>query len=353
MGAGAVAAQTRALTAHGMASLVHRTFHPVLQRRMKGALTVLAYHRVIDPGAAAVAYRPHVSATPACFAAQLDFLSPRYDIIAAGDLVAWLEERRPLPARPLLITFDDGYRDNYENAFPLLRERHLPAVIFLATDFIDRGEPFPGDRAAWLLSRSDRREGHLPLLGHRRWATEEQRQAVLKEWLERLKPRPDAERRAAVDGLVAALGVCPAPGEFPGLHVAWSEVREMSGQGIEMGGHTRTHPILTRVSPAVAEEEIRSCRERIEQETGRPVRTFAYPNGQRGDFSEMTAAALVRHGFAAAFTLLPGPAPCSEARRQPLAIRRIFVSHKDAPVRFVLKLLGVPRLRDGLFGAAA
>ena len=320
---------------------------------MNGALTVLAYHRVIDPAAAAGAYLPNVSATPAGFAAQLDFLAARYDIIAAEDLVAWLEERGPLPPRPLLITFDDGYRDNHENAFPLLRERNLPAVIFLATDYIGRGEPFLGDRAAWIFTRATCHESRLPLLGHRRWDTENQRQAVLKEWLGRLKPLPDAERRAAVDELAVSLEVAPSPDQFAGLHASWNEVREMSAHGIVMGGHTRTHPILTRIPPAEAEEEIRSCKQRIEKETGLPVRTFAYPNGQPGDFNDVTEALLRRHGFAAAFTLLPGPARWSEARRQPLAIRRIFISHKDDPVRFVLKLLGLPRFRDRLSGAAA
>lgn len=336
----------------GTASLLHRTFHPVLQRRMKGALTVMAYHRVVDLAAAADAFLPNVSATPAGFAAQLDFLAARYDVIAAADLVAWLEGRGPLPPRPLLITFDDGYRDNYDHAFPLLRGRNLPAVIFLATDSIGRGEPFLGDRAAWLFSRTPHRAGRLPLLGDCRWDTEQQRQAVLKRWLERLKPLPDAQRRAAVAGLAEVLGVSAAPGSSGGVHLGWDEVREMAGRGIAMGGHTRTHPILTRVSPAEAEEEIRSCKERIERETGSSVRTFAYPNGKSGDFDRATEEILRRYGFAAAFTLLPGPEGCAQVRQRPLEIRRVFVSHKDDSLRFVLKLLGVPRLRERITRAA-
>lgn len=346
-------ARTGGWTAHGAASLLHRVLSPVLLRRRGGVLTVLAYHRVADLAAAAGTYLPNVSATPAGFAAQLDFLCRRYDAVGAAQLVAWVEGRGPLPPRPLLITFDDGYRDNYEVAFPLLRARSLPAVIFLATDAVGREEPFLGDRAAWLFAATARRDALLPLLGHCRWATAAERQAVLKKWLERLKSLPDAERRGAVGRLADALAVAPSPGQPGGLLLTWAQVREMAAQGIAPGGHTRTHPILTRVTPAAAEDEIRSCRERIERETGCPVRTFAYPNGQPGDFSASTAEALRRHGFAAAFTLVPGPARCSDARSQPLAIRRIAISHKDGPLRFVLKLLGAARLRGAPATAAA
>ncbi len=340
------------LTASVAASLLHQALFPILQRRMKGALTVLAYHRVIDLAAEAGGFRPNVSASPAGFAAQLDFLSRRYDVINAGDFVAWLEERGPLPPRPLLITFDDGYRDNFENAFPLLRERNLPAVIFLTSDFIGRGQPFLSDLAAWLFSHAARPEGRLPLLGQSRWDTQERQQAVQKQWLELLKALPDAEQRKAIAGLAAALEVAPPPDQFERLHVTWDQVRRMSREGIAMGGHTRTHAILTRVSAAEAESEISTCKDRIEVETGLPVRTFAYPNGQPGDFDSSTEAALRRHGFAAAFTLLPGPVSRAQARRRPLAIRRIFVSHKDDPARFALKLLGLPRVRDGIIGKA-
>lgn len=352
MDAGKRQTPVRASSERGLASLLHRTIHPILQRRLHGALTVLTYHRVVDLAAAAGTFRPNISATPAGFGAQLDFLSPRYDIIAAGDLVAWLEGRGTLPPRPLLITFDDGYRDNYENAFPLLRERNLPAAIFLATDYIGSEKPFLSDRAAWLFSRTRRREGRLPLVGHRRWDTEARLQSVLKRWLKGLKPLPDAERRGAVDDLAEALEVNATPDQLTGLQLNWNEVREMAGQGITMGGHTCTHPILTRVTPEQADAEIRASKERIERETGLPVRTFAYPNGMPDDFDETTEELLRRHGFAASFTLLPGPESCSEARRRPLAIRRIFVSHKDDSIRFALKLLGLPRLRHGSDRAA-
>jgi peptidoglycan/xylan/chitin deacetylase (PgdA/CDA1 family) len=103
---------------------------------------ILMYHYISTPPPDADAYRIDLSTPPALFAAQLDRLQAEgYTTISLYQLLAHLTQGAPLPEKPVVITFDDGYRDNYESAFPLLRERGMTATFFVVTDFIDEQRP--------------------------------------------------------------------------------------------------------------------------------------------------------------------------------------------------------------------
>lgn len=115
------------------------TFAPTpdgIARRLR--VPILMYHYVSTPPAGADIYRRDLSVSTDLFAAQLDrLLAEGYAVISLYDVLDAIQRGAPLPAKPVVITFDDGYRDNYENAFPQLRERQLPATIFVVTDFMD------------------------------------------------------------------------------------------------------------------------------------------------------------------------------------------------------------------------
>ncbi len=316
-------------------------FHSLWPNR----LTVLAYHRIADPnGPGFDTFKPNVSATPAAFAAQMDFMRRRFNIVSAGQVVAWLQGQQSLPARPALITFDDGYRDNLDHALPVLQQRNLPAVIFLATDYIGKSTPFFWDLIAYCFYHTSQNEADLPLAGRQTWYDEKSRTAVMSNWLAGLKRLPDEKKWTAVRQLPQALGLSVAGDAFAGLHLTWDQVRTMVATGIEMGAHTESHPILTRVSLEQARLEVTGSKARIEAEIERPVTAFAYPNGQPTDFSPALQAMLQQVGIEAAFTLVPGPARLSEVRQAPMAIRRIFLHHKDTLPRFAAKVMGIPRL---------
>ncbi|MBM3695449.1 MAG: hypothetical protein FJW79_05905 [Actinobacteria bacterium] len=308
-------------------------------------LTVLAYHRVADPHAAGFdSYRRNVSATPAEFAAQMDYVAEHFHPVSLEQVEAALDGGPGLPRRPLLVTFDDGYRDNLTAAWPALQERGIPMTVFLATGFIGGGEGFPWDRAAWCFRHTALRHATLPVVGERSWAAAEEREAVLGAWLEALKRLPDAAREEALEALPGTLGVALPDDAFPNLCLTWGEVREMAGAGVSFGAHTEQHPILTRVPPERARSEVRGSRRRLEDELGTAVRTFAYPNGGRADVDETTVRLLSEEGFRLGFTLLPGPERPSAARRSPLLLRRIYIHLGDYPARFAAKAHGVPRL---------
>jgi len=317
----------------------------VFHRLWPNRLTVLAYHRIDECHAPDFdTFKPNVSATPADFTAQMDYLQRRFNVVSNAQVTAWLRGEQSLPPYPALITFDDGYTDNFKYALPILQARNLPAIVFLATDYIGHKKPFFWDLTAYCFHHTRSHNADLPLVGMRPWADAAARTTVMKDWLARLKTLPDDDKWAAVRQLPAALQVSVPPDAFAGLCMTWEQVRAMTAGGVDMGAHTQSHPILTRVSLAQARTEVQGSKERIEIELNQPVTSFAYPNGLPSDFSPALQTMLSDIGLDAAFTLVSGPTSLTEARRAPMAIRRIFVGNRDTLPRFAAKLVGLPRL---------
>ena len=327
-----------------------RAAHRAGGLRLAGAalapsLTVLAYHRVIEharPGFGSL--RRNVSATPDEFRAQMEYAAARFEPVTFERVAAFARGRADLPRKALLVTFDDGYRDNLTGALPIMNEHGIVPVVFLATDHIGTGRPFGWDAAAWCFEFTRVHEADLPVLGPARWETPEQREQILGDWVEAIKALPDADRNGAVAELPGILGV-DVPGDaFADVYLSWDEVREMTAGGVSIGGHTRRHPILTRVSPETARAEIEGCRDRIREELGFTPIGFAYPNGGPGDYDAATMALLAASGFELAFSLVWGPARHRDVAAAPLDIRRVYVHHGDHPARFAAKVHGIPRL---------
>jgi peptidoglycan/xylan/chitin deacetylase (PgdA/CDA1 family) len=308
-------------------------------------LTVLAYHRVADPGDPGFGgYCRNVSATPEAFREQMDYAAAHFHPVSLEQVAAALDGGPRLPVHPLLVTFDDGYRDNLTAALPVLRERGIPMALFLATGFVGRECPFPWDLAAWCFRHTARSGAKLPVVGERSWATTGQREEIVGCWLEALKRVPEAAREEAMAALPECLGVEVPTGAFSGLCLSWGEVRAMAAEGVAFGAHTERHPILTRVPAERARGELAGSKQCLEDELGTPVTAFAYPNGGRGDLDASTARLLAETGFRLGFTLLPGPERWRSARRSPFTLRRVYVHHGDYLARFAAKVYGLPRL---------
>jgi peptidoglycan/xylan/chitin deacetylase (PgdA/CDA1 family) len=313
-------------------------------------ITVLAYHRVVDYSSAGFdAYLPNVSANPVEFMAQMEYVQARYDVIDIGHLISWLKGDRELPARPLLITFDDGYRDNYEHAFPILRQRGMPVLMFITTDFIGRSRPFYWDQLARAFRHTRKSTVSIEGLGVFRWTDSKQRARAMHEIIRKLKLLPNQEKERFVGLILEALETNSHPAYGKSLAMDWDQIREMAANGVSIGGHTHTHPILTRIPLEQARDEIRTCMAMIETEIGQPASTFAYTNGLEADFNQEHERILEEIGVQVAFSLIPGPSSQEEVRVHPLAIRRIMIHHRDNMARFEAKLGGAARLARDWF----
>jgi peptidoglycan/xylan/chitin deacetylase (PgdA/CDA1 family) len=265
-----------ALWRSGMIGLAGR-----LRRALRGPrLIVLCYHRV-DPDDS----RPAFSASPREFIRQLDWYRSRFRILGLADIAGYLAGRKPLPGDALALTFDDGYADNRYIVQPLLARRGLPAAFFIASGpLLDRGaywydalwdglgarrEPAPAE--AWAGVVPEAAATAIARYGQRRDRAARQRA------LDACKGLARADRERLVATLLPA-GSPPHPCETMTL----DEARECARAGIEIGGHTRSHPSLARVGAEECEGEIRGGVEDLRRE-GFRVRAFAYPFGEGRD----------------------------------------------------------------------
>ncbi len=300
-------------------------------------LTALAYHRIADVSDPGFAFDPGVvSATPEMFERQMRHVARDFTVISLDDLHEHLTTGRPLPDRPALITFDDGYRDNHAHAFPVLRAMGLPAVIFIVTGAIGTDRVMWWDELSYLLGRTGLTRAELPLAGPRDLAGPAARAAVRTEMLAHLKAVPDARREQAMGELRDALEVA-APRPATPLFMGWEEVSELVAHGVECQPHTVDHPILTRVDEDRARAEVAGSAREAAARTGRPSRAFAYPNG---DYDDTTLDALRAAGISMAFTMRLGPCPAHAVRSAPLEIPRVPLEARDTWDMFRLKVSG-------------
>ncbi len=298
-------------------------------------LTVLAYHRITDVNAADFyGFAPNVSATVSDFEQQMNWVAENFNVISLEQLREYILKGTTLPPRPLLITFDDGYRDNYENAYPILKHKGFPAVIFTVTGRMDNPSPLWWDICAQTFRESDIEQADLPYIGKRQINEQSQ-----QEFMEAVKKYPTAEIDSAIAQLCTALNVTP---EKKALFFSWDEVRELSENGVDCQPHTVTHPIMTRIPLEQRIEELKQSRDALQEHTGNIIDTFAYPNGTPVDYDKETVLALHELGYKMAVTLSPGPERLSIVKRYPMQIRRIFLSHRDTLDIFITKVMGVP-----------
>lgn len=276
---------------------------PALLRLRVRNIQILTYHRVNDE------YDAFFPAVPVrVFAEQMDYLAHQCHVLSLEEAVARLL-RRDVPENAVVITFDDGYRDNYLNAFPVLQQLSLPATIFLATDAIDGNAPLWHDRvfAAFRKTRQRELRNYFPGSGGTSYALSSvgDKLAVQRRVLAFLRTLDVTDRDAWIERLMDRLGV-EEPEPDPRLMLAWSEIKEMASHGIAFGSHTMSHPILSRLAPERLRAEILGSKKAIESQLGVEVSAFAYPNGTQDDFTP-TAKEMVREcGYQCGVTTIFG-----------------------------------------------
>lgn len=274
---------------------------PRLAARAARNAQILIYHRVNDEG------DPYFGGIPpARLARQMAYVASRYTVLPLGDLVSALHARA-LPPNAIAVTLDDGYRDNYLEAFPIFRRHSIPATIFLTTSAIGSDLPIWHDDvfSAFRETRASALDAFGPRAIGGSLATVPDRLRVQQRVLGYLRSVSDEERAEGVARLREALRVGPSR-TVPGLMLSWEEAREMSRAGIRFGSHTVSHPILSRVGRDRARREIEESKAVIEERLGVPVEGFAYPNGTPADFLPETKELLRACGYRFAVTTSPG-----------------------------------------------
>ena len=259
----------------------------------RGRLSVLIFHRVLpqpDP------LFPGEMDAPR-FDALIGQLKRWFNVISLSEGVAGVREGR-LPARPLVITFDDGYADNRTTALPILQRHDVVASFFLSTGFLDGGRMW-NDTVIEAVRRwpSDVLDLADLGLGKHTIGSPDERRLAIGQILPRLKYSPQADRESAAVAIARRCGAA-LPDD---LMLTSRQVLDLHKAGMTIGAHTVTHPILAMLADDVAKREIAESRARLEALVGDRVRFFAYPNGKPGKDYAAAHVAMVRDlGFEAA-----------------------------------------------------
>jgi peptidoglycan/xylan/chitin deacetylase (PgdA/CDA1 family) len=282
--------------------------------------------------------------SPQLFERQIASLTRHFTLLSVEQIGEILASGGELPWNVVAITFDDGYEDNYEHAFPILKKHGVSATFFLATGYIGTVQMLWFDKVLTAFRQTSATELQwevlavpLPL------ETDVQRVDAALAALTYLRGLGVAARNRAIADLFRVLSVESVEADMSKM-LSWDQVREMAAAGHSFGSHTVTHPILSRLSAEEVFTEVRDSKERIERETGKEVTAFAYPSGRRADFTDEVESILQRVGYRMALT---NSSFGSNSSRTPVYCwNRIRPWEAHVPT-FLLKLCLYKWLNDG------
>ena len=269
-------------------------------RRTEASARILYYHRVNDDKDP---FFPSISTS--LFEREMSFVSKHYRVVSLTDALDHLEGGSG--GTVVAITFDDGYQDNYLNAFPVLKRYGLPASIFLTTGSMDSREPLWFEKLAQALKRTDRESIDLEVdLPRRVWMrTQAERLDANSKIYDILRSLPDYERRHWLAHVLDRLGGA-GDADRRNTMLTWDQVRLMKVHGIDFGGHSVTHPFISRLTREEVSWEVSECKRRIEEELQVPVDHFAYPSGREEDFGRWNQEIIRSAGYRSAVTTIWG-----------------------------------------------
>ncbi len=273
-----------------------------LRAIVKAEITILAYHRVLDQwDESAFEFDIElISASVQDFEWQMRYVRECYSPITFRDLIAFLDGQSELPPRPILITFDDGFDDNYFHAFPVLKRVGVPATIFLSTGYIGGTRTFWYDWLCHMCLRASCSRPSIIFAGREfpMGTDPSQCRGNIAELFKFVKRMQDVALRAELLKLETELQLdYPVEGFTQSRPLKWEHVREMANEGIEFGSHAVTHPILTNLTRQKLHEELLVSKLKIEQETSQRTEVIAYPVGEDFAFDGAVVDAALASGY--------------------------------------------------------
>lgn len=275
--------------------------------RQLAGFAMLTYHRILERRDPYYDYHVLLSA----FEQHLRCLRRFCAVVSLDTALDCLERGRSLPRRCVVLTFDDGYREFSTMAWPLLQRFQLPAVLYVAVEALERGWLWP-DLLRYAIRTTARRSVTIEALAEppaMRWVleTETDRVRAILAIESQLKRMPDGLKWRALEELAwTFLGSRLETIRIPELMLSWEQLEAVSRDGVTVGAHTVTHPILAQVSDEQARSEIAGSKAALQQRLGRPIEHFCYPNGQAADFSDAHEAMARAAGFRSACSTLSG-----------------------------------------------
>lgn len=305
-------------------------------RNLKPGLYVFNYHRIGDE--TSTRFDPNVfSCDEEHFDRQLATITSRFRTTTIREVVELADGCVELTEPLALITFDDGYHDNFTKAFPILKAHRTSAVFFLPTSYVGSTKVPWWDDIARMIRSTDRT--NVNLLGTRVEIDRLQIKYSIRAALNVFKQSP-ASIGDKLEEFRAALGY-PSAAEEDTLFVNWTEVREMRSAGMDIGSHTDSHRILAHLSEDDQLTELSQSKRILERELGEAIQSIAYPVGGPGTFTSRTEQLAAQCGYRVAFSFVSGVNRNLQAGR--FSLRRMAVENNAGmeDIRFLGAFSGV------------
>jgi len=255
---------------------------------------ILMYHQVLEENDVEKDYvQPGLYVSRQVFEKQMAFLSEKYNLLSLERVTEILEKNQSPPLKSIVITFDDGWRDNYLYAYPILKKYNVPATIFLATDYVGTDKMFWFLEASILMTNNrltKKQLGELiakyagetdssKILSDRGLKNSDDIPSVRDWFIESLKRLDAANVQAILKELSARNEMTADSIKVNRSMLTWEEVMQMNHNGIDFGSHGCSHRIMPALTDAEIQRELRESKRIIEQRLGREIKLFAYPNG--------------------------------------------------------------------------
>lgn len=237
-------------------------------------IAILLYHRVSPDQEG-----PPEAVSPETFERQMRYFSRNYHVLPLDALVGHAQLREDVRKRAVVVTFDDGYKDNYVYAHPILKRYDIPATVFLATGNIGGDSLFWWDKLGYAIHNTS--IGRLDLGGLGSYSLESQRDRCIASTAitERLKKLSGERRTLVIDKVLDICRLEIPCGLGRKLYLSWDDVRRMDSLGTVFGAHSVSHLDLTSISLERARDEVVRSKSDIEQQLGKEVTAFSYPFG--------------------------------------------------------------------------
>lgn len=286
---------------------------PILryQRRLTNNhdLVILCYHRVREK--TGIFYDENISVSSSEFKQQMQYIARHFNVITIDQLTEYSKGHYKLKPNSIMITFDDGYKDNAVNAFPVLEELNMPATVFLTTGCIDSDAIPWEDRVSYLFNKISTEEVQTQSGQVYSIASQEQKKKAIWHFCKKLKFLTQNKRNKIIEELFNRYQINEdemhqTAYEIQMGFVTTGDIRYWHERGINFSCHTDTHPCLTTLTEEEMYVEISESKRMLEDILGEPVHTFAYPYGREGDFNEVTRSALEKAGVSIGMIFEPG-----------------------------------------------
>jgi len=277
-----------------------------------GKLRILAYHRVLTiPDENAFPFDLDlVSASAAQFREQMAIVRRRYHPLTFRQLLEIADADKTPPRNAIVVTFDDGYDDNYRVAFPILAELGVPAVFFVSTGYIESGMPYAYDWLVHMICTTREPRVRIDALGLDAAIPDglPERRALAADILDRMKTMNALGQAETIRSLSEVLGMPRVP-HADSRPMSWTQLREMHAAGMEIGSHGVSHHMLAKLPPAEMAQELEGSQAALTRELGVPAVSLSYPVGGHDAFDADVIAAARRAGFRLGCSYISGDNP--------------------------------------------